>query len=157
MRASARQDERQRVTERHSWIQWEHGKGWRPEGRFSAFRHGLPRAEAQASHYTGHETTNQLSDDITTTSIRQAPPAPATCAKLDTNAGIRHTLFRPAERQNAQIPNLLFRPAVYRCPRASPPSRRPSATSKTKTTKQTQSFRAHSKSTTCRPRTSEDP
>ena len=66
----------------------------------------------------GHEITNQLSDTLTTTSTGKPPPTPPTCAKLDTNARIRHSLLRPAERQNAQIRNLLRRPAVYRCPRA---------------------------------------
>ena len=66
--------------------------------------------------YTGHETTNQLSDDVTTTSIRQAPPAPATCAKLDTNAGIRICC---SSQPGAGMPiyeDILRRPAVHPCP-----------------------------------------
>ena len=123
-----------------------------------------PRALAgrgAGSAYRGHETTNQLSGTLTTTSIRQPPPAPPTCGKLDTNAPHQNaqrqnTLCRNAHIRRYIARNILRRPAVHRCPRAPPPSNRPSATGK-KTTKQTQSRHTHSKSTTCRPRISEDP
>ena len=86
-----------------------------PKRGFSA---RLRAAAEQGAAHPSHETPNQLNSDLTTTSTGKPPPTPTTCAKLDTNARIRHTLFRPAERQNAQIPNLLRRPAMYRCPRA---------------------------------------
>ena len=50
-------------------------------------------ARRDGARYPDHETTNNLTDGLTTTSTRKPPPTPPTCGKLDTNA----------QRQNAPI------------------------------------------------------
>ncbi len=99
---------------------------WTPEAK--VFRSAAAAADrAPDSPCPGHETTNQLSDAFTTTSIRQPPPTPPARGKLDTNAPM---LECPNTKHAAR--NILCQPAVHRLPPcARPASKRPSATRKT--------------------------
>ena len=79
-----------------AWIQEKHEKPATSKRRFYV-RLQAAVGRSEGSPRPGHETTNQLSGTLTTTSIRQPPPVPPTCGKLDTNA----------RRQNAPIRNTL--------------------------------------------------
>ena len=104
------------VTERHSSIQQEHEKPATPKRRFSA-RQQPAVGRGEGSPCPGHETTNQLSDALTTTSTGKPPPTPPTCGKLDTKARVRMPSARMPRYETCRANmNILCQPAVHRRP-----------------------------------------
>ena len=92
----------------------------------SAARLRAAPSRGVGSPYPDHETPNNLSADLTTTSTGKPPPSPSPCGKLDTNA----------KHQNAHIQNILHEICCVGQPSIAPPVPHHQATNPARPAKQ---------------------